>query len=68
MSITTALKRYAEILLALAEFYTLQEALKWMESEQPLLKGQRPIALLTTDEGFLEICAVIARLQDGAYI
>jgi putative toxin-antitoxin system antitoxin component (TIGR02293 family) len=63
-----ALGRFAAILMALDDLYELKEALLWCESPQALLGGRRPINLLTTDQGALEVAAVVARLRDGAFI
>lgn len=63
-----ALGRFASVLMALDEFYDLKEALLWCESPQPLLAGRRPIELLATDQGAIEVAAVIARLRDGAFV
>ena len=63
-----AMGRFSSVLLALDEFYTFKEAIAWCESPQPLLGGKRPLELLLTDEGSQQVAAVIARLQDGAFI
>lgn len=60
--------RFSATLLALDEFYSLKDAIAWCESPQPLLGGKRPLELLLTDEGSQQVAAVIARLQDGAFI
>jgi uncharacterized protein (DUF2384 family) len=67
-TVGVALGRFAAILMALDDFYDLKEALLWCESPQPLLGGRRPINLLTTNQGAIEVAAVVARLRDGAFI
>lgn len=52
----------------LAGLYDLEGAIRWCESHQPLLDGQRPIDMLLSDAGAAEVRAVVARLRDGVHI
>jgi uncharacterized protein (DUF2384 family) len=52
----------------LLEFYEPNEAMLWFMSHQALLDRDVPFLLLQTTAGFKRVRAVIARLQDGAFI
>lgn len=60
--------RILQTLTALEEFYEPLEAMRWLRLEQALLGGRKPAELLKTEDGTIEVNAVIARLRDGAYI
>lgn len=51
----------------LAALYDLTQAVEWCETPQPLLDGQRPVDMLTTDEGAADVDALVTRLCDGAH-
>jgi hypothetical protein len=53
--------------VALAQFYEPPEVTAWLESPQRLLGGKTPLELIA--EGRLEdVSAVLAALQDGAFV
>lgn len=56
------------IMDALLEFYEPTEAMLWFMAPQALLDRDVPFLLMQTTAGFKRVRAVIARLQDGAYV
>lgn len=57
--------RLLRVMSTLGAFYDLYQAVEWCESRQPLLDGQRPVDLLLTESGFVEVYDLVARLANG---
>jgi hypothetical protein len=60
--------RLLNILRQLDALFDLNHAVRWFETRQPLLDGQRPVDMITTDAGAAEVEAVVARLLDASHI
>jgi uncharacterized protein (DUF2384 family) len=60
--------RVYQVLLDLDEFYEPREAMAWLNRPQLLLDDKRPVELMLTPGGTVQVFAVIGRLRDGAYI
>lgn len=61
-------ERLLALLRRLGQLYELERAIRWCESPQPLLEGQRPVNMVMTEKGGAEVDAVVARLLDGTHI
>lgn len=59
--------RVIHIFAKLKDFYTIDDSIKWLESNQNLLGGRCPMNLLLTSEGTEEVTALLSRLADGAF-
>jgi hypothetical protein len=60
--------RLLALMRKLGELYDIEAATRWCESAQPLLDGQRPVDMLTSEKGAAEVDAVIARLIDSGHV
>jgi len=60
--------RTAQVKQRLMRVYTAKEAEHWIHSPQRLLEGSRPIDLLSTDAGYMEVDTVIDRLLSDTYL
>jgi hypothetical protein len=49
----------------LVGLYDLDGAIRWCESHQAPLDGQRPIDMLITEDGAADVGALVAKLRDG---
>lgn len=59
--------RVLALLRKLGGLYDLESAIRWCESPQPLLDGQRPIDMLSAEKSAAEVDSVVAGLIDGAH-
>lgn len=60
--------RLLVLLRDLAGLYDLDGAIRWCESSQPLLDGQRPVDLLITEDGAADVDAVVSKLRGGVHV
>jgi uncharacterized protein (DUF2384 family) len=60
--------RLAAVKQALMELFGNKEADEWLHCEQECFQGRRPIDLLESEIGYLEVSAVIHRILDGTFI
>lgn len=66
--IETTLQHCVRVAAALGEFYEPQDVAQWFTESQPLLQDRRPVDLIQTEGGWLELLAAVQRLRDGAYL
>jgi hypothetical protein len=60
--------RMLSLLRDLVGLYDLEGAIRWCESRQPLLDGQRPVDMLITERGAADVSCAIAMLRDGVSV
>ena len=60
--------RLASVKQQLLQLFSPKEADEWLHYEHSLLQGRRPIDLLESDLGYLEVSSMIHRVLDGAFI
>lgn len=65
---TESAARLLKLVRSLGAFYDIEQAVRWCESSQPLLDGQRPVDMMFSEKGAAEVDAVLARMRDGAHI
>ena len=61
-------ERYRKIMASLYDFYSMEDAEKFMVEPQKLLGGRRPVDLIQTEDGYAEVDSMLARLRDGAHV
>lgn len=54
---------YADLKKRLLQFYSPEEADRWMRSPHPQLEGRRAV-----DSGYYEVRRIIERLESGAFV
>lgn len=59
--------RVLALLSKLTALYSVDDAIRWFESPQPLLDGQRPIDMVASEKGAEEIGSVVTRLLDSSH-
>lgn len=60
--------RLARLKQQLFELFEPAEADAWLNSAQDRLQGRRPVDLLDTELGFLEVSSMIHAILDGAFL
>lgn len=63
-----AVARIITLLQKLGDVYDLAGAIRWCESPQQLLDGQKPIDMVISEKGAAEVDVVVDRLRDGVHI
>lgn len=58
-------ERLLNLLRKLGALFDLEHAVQWCESPQPSLDGQRPVDMLITDKGAVEVDQVLSRALAG---
>jgi uncharacterized protein (DUF2384 family) len=62
------LMRVASLKQRLLELYAPEEVDAWFVTPQRYFQDRRPVDVLTTDAGYLEVSRVIDAVLDGAFI
>lgn len=62
------LMRIASLKERLLDLYTPRQADEWINAPQKLLSGQRPIDMLSTMGGYLEVDNVVDQILSGTHI
>lgn len=60
--------RLLALIRKLAALYSVEDAIRWCESAQPLLDGQRPVDMVASEKGAAEVDSVVAQLIDSAHV
>jgi uncharacterized protein (DUF2384 family) len=60
--------RIASLKQRLLELYSLPEVDAWFVTPQRYFQDRRPVDVLTTDAGYLEVSRVIDAVLDGGFI
>jgi uncharacterized protein (DUF2384 family) len=60
--------RVARLKQQLLELFEPAEADDWLHCEQDRLQGRRPVDLLDSELGYLEVSAIIHAILDGTFI
>lgn len=60
--------RIASLKQRLLELYTAPEVDAWFVTPQRYFQDRRPVDVITTDAGYLEVSRVIDAVLDGAFI
>ena len=60
--------RIASLKQQLLELYTASEVDAWFATPQRYFQDRRPMDVLTTDAGYLEVSRVIDAVLDGTFI
>ncbi len=60
--------RIATLKQRLLELYTASEVDAWFVTPQRYFQDRRPMDVLTTDAGYLEVARVIDTVLDGAFL
>jgi uncharacterized protein (DUF2384 family) len=64
----TYLLRLTMLKRLLLQLYEPAEVDAWLLTPQSYLQDRRPVDLLDTEIGYLEVSAVVHRVLDGAYV
>lgn len=67
-SIDTYYFRLSMMKQLLLQLYEPDEVERWFITPQPRLQDRRPVDLLWSDIGYLEVSAIIHQVLDGAFI
>jgi uncharacterized protein (DUF2384 family) len=59
--------RLAQLKQQLLELFEPAEADAWLHSSQDRLQGRRPLDLLDTELGYLEVSSIIHAILDGTF-
>lgn len=59
--------RLLALMRKLTALYACEDAIRWCESPQPLLDGQRPVDMLATEKGAGEVDSLVNQLIDGTH-